>query len=275
MSYHSHQLNSASHSHIIGRTDPITGDTIEENDKVVFCLSCQSCFLEESWNYINNSHCKQTDTLFFAPYIPTQLVAKRKKADNSEPLLSKNSISILLILFFYGMYGSSIYFLLEDFLLFKDRILSSMLIGIFPAFLSVMGITSNKFKQFIGIKKPKETDIYIIEEGLQINDTLFVWSNIEKIEYQRTVKEGNSFTSAKIKICLKNGNTVQEKFDTKSPEHQKSFLLALAWASEHTKVEFYTENQQEYALLISVEKNYENMKLLVDGNSHSNLPSKI
>jgi len=261
MSYHSHQLNFDSHSHIIGRTDPITGDTIKEHDKVVFCLACQSCFLEESWNYMNNRHCQQTDTLFFAPYIPSKLVAKRKKDQNSEPLVSKNTISILLILFFYGIYGSSIYLLLEDLLLFRDRILFSVMIGAFPAVLSVMGLTSEKFTTFLGITKPKKTDIHILEEGFQLDDILFAWSEIEKIEYRRTIKERNNLSSPQIKIFLQNGNTIQEKFETKNSEHQKSFLLALAWASEHTKVEFYTQSQQEYALLVSVEKNYENMKL--------------
>ncbi|WP_338813496.1 hypothetical protein V9L05_19110 [Bernardetia sp. Wsw4-3y2] len=261
MTYHSHKLDST-HSHIIGRTDPITGDTIKENDKVVFCLACQSCFLEESWNYMNNRHCEQTDTLFFAPYIPSKLVAKRKKDQNSEPLLNKNTISILLILLFYGIYSSSIYLLVEDLLLFtRDRILYSVIIGFFPAVLSVMGLTSEKFTNLIGITKSKKTDIHILEEGLQIDDILFAWSNIEKIEYRRAAKEENNLVSPQIKIFLQNGNTIQEKFETKNPEHQKSFLLALAWASEQTKVEFYTKSQQEYALLVSVEKNYKNMKL--------------
>ncbi|WP_291723369.1 hypothetical protein [Bernardetia sp.] len=43
MSYKAHTLTS-SHSHIIGRTDPITGDTVKENDRVVFCAACKSCF---------------------------------------------------------------------------------------------------------------------------------------------------------------------------------------------------------------------------------------
>ncbi|WP_338791843.1 hypothetical protein [Bernardetia sp. MNP-M8] len=78
MTYHSHKLDST-HSHIIGRTDPITGDTIKEEDKVTFCLTCHSCFLEESWNYMNNRHCEQNETLKFIPFPPPQLIAKKKE----------------------------------------------------------------------------------------------------------------------------------------------------------------------------------------------------
>jgi hypothetical protein len=209
---------------------------------------------------MNERHCQQTDTLFFAPYVPSKLVAKKQKNENSDPLLSKNTISIILILLFYVGYGSLAYSLLNG-LLIKDRVLSSIIIGIFPAIVSVMGITSEKFTQFLGITKPKRTAIHIFEEGIQIGDSLFEWSEIIKIQYKRKIKNKTDGSSPQVKLYLQNGNVIQEKFDSKSSEHQKSFLLALAWASQYTKIDFHTENQQEYALLVSVVNNYENMKL--------------
>ncbi len=53
----SHKLNSQHHSHILGRQDEITGDTIKVNDNVVFCAACQSVFLKESREYMNKKHC--------------------------------------------------------------------------------------------------------------------------------------------------------------------------------------------------------------------------
>ncbi|WP_338791922.1 hypothetical protein V9L05_17630 [Bernardetia sp. Wsw4-3y2] len=45
------------------RKDPITGDLIRENDEVVFCVSCKSVFLVDTWLYLEGKHCEQSETL--------------------------------------------------------------------------------------------------------------------------------------------------------------------------------------------------------------------
>lgn len=45
------------------RIDPITGETIKAGDEVVFCAACKSAFLADSWNYLEEAHCGQSDTL--------------------------------------------------------------------------------------------------------------------------------------------------------------------------------------------------------------------
>ncbi len=45
------------------RTDPITGEKIEEGHTVVICAACKSAFFIESWEYLGDSHCDQSDTL--------------------------------------------------------------------------------------------------------------------------------------------------------------------------------------------------------------------
>ena len=77
MNYHIHLLDSQNHSHIIDRQDAVTGDTIKANDEVVFCSACQSVFLKESWEYMNEEHCGHTETLSFIPTPPPTLVAKK------------------------------------------------------------------------------------------------------------------------------------------------------------------------------------------------------
>lgn len=62
--FHSHQLT-AHHQDFLNqnRTDPITGEKIEEGHTVVICAACKSAFFIESWEYLGHSHCDQTDTL--------------------------------------------------------------------------------------------------------------------------------------------------------------------------------------------------------------------
>ncbi|WP_338770029.1 hypothetical protein WAF17_11100 [Bernardetia sp. ABR2-2B] len=49
------------------RTDPITGEKIEEGHSVVICAACKSAFFIESWEYLGDSHCDQTNTLEALP----------------------------------------------------------------------------------------------------------------------------------------------------------------------------------------------------------------
>ncbi|WP_375561410.1 hypothetical protein ACE193_02325 [Bernardetia sp. OM2101] len=56
------------------RKDPITGDLIRENDKVVFCASCKSVFLVDTWLYLDEKHCEQSETLEKFPSISTLIL---------------------------------------------------------------------------------------------------------------------------------------------------------------------------------------------------------
>ncbi|AFM06345.1 hypothetical protein Fleli_4049 [Bernardetia litoralis DSM 6794] len=59
------------------RIDPITGDLLKENDKIVICASCKSAFLVDSWEYMNEEHCEQTHTL---REIPKSEIVKMEKS---------------------------------------------------------------------------------------------------------------------------------------------------------------------------------------------------
>ncbi|AFM05177.1 hypothetical protein Fleli_2824 [Bernardetia litoralis DSM 6794] len=50
------------------RQDPITGDSFQMGDEIVFCAECKSAFLKESWEYMGNTHCNQEKTLEEVPF---------------------------------------------------------------------------------------------------------------------------------------------------------------------------------------------------------------
>jgi len=84
MSYSVHTLNIENHSHIIGRQDGVTGDTIKANDEIVFCAACQSVFLKDSWNYMKNEHCGQSQTLDFVPSPTPKLIIRKGDKSNDK-----------------------------------------------------------------------------------------------------------------------------------------------------------------------------------------------
>ncbi|WP_291722209.1 hypothetical protein [Bernardetia sp.] len=83
---HSHQLTS-NHQDFLNqnRTDPITGEKIEEGHTVVVCAACKSAFFIESWEYLGHSHCDQTETLKFLP-LPQTLYLKANDKYTQEVL---------------------------------------------------------------------------------------------------------------------------------------------------------------------------------------------
>lgn len=79
---YTHILQQNNHANFLAqnRIDPISGDAIQENDKVVICASCKSVFLIDSWNYINQTHCEQKETLKKIP-IPISIIHHKKKEE--------------------------------------------------------------------------------------------------------------------------------------------------------------------------------------------------
>ncbi len=62
---YTHKISSEIHQDFLNqdRTDPITGEKIEEGHTIVICAACKSAFFIESWEYLNHSHCEQSETL--------------------------------------------------------------------------------------------------------------------------------------------------------------------------------------------------------------------
>lgn len=62
---HTHRIENPKHQAFLNenRSDPITGDAIQEGDKIVFCAVCKSAFLHDTWLYLGKTHCNQSETL--------------------------------------------------------------------------------------------------------------------------------------------------------------------------------------------------------------------
>ncbi|WP_338766074.1 hypothetical protein WAF17_02970 [Bernardetia sp. ABR2-2B] len=77
-----HKINPSSQEHqnflAQNRKDPITGNSISVGDEVVFCASCKSVFLRDTWEYLENRHCEQSRTLSKFP-IDSSIFLKAKE----------------------------------------------------------------------------------------------------------------------------------------------------------------------------------------------------
>ncbi len=75
------------------RQDPITGDSFSIGNEIVFCAECKSAFLKESWEYMGNRHCNQSQTLYAFPKKTTIIrktpvvVPKSKRKKNTKKII--------------------------------------------------------------------------------------------------------------------------------------------------------------------------------------------
>jgi hypothetical protein len=89
---HTHLIHK--NSPLTQRHDPITGDAFAEGDRVVFCASCQSAFLVDSWKYMGKKHCGQSRTLKNVPEVKPLMLGL-----NAENTQSKIKEDIILFTF--------------------------------------------------------------------------------------------------------------------------------------------------------------------------------
>ncbi len=273
MPYHSHKLNST-HSHIIERKDPITGDSVQENDSVVFCAACQSCFLEESWIYMNEKHCEQNQTLENVPVLPSKLVAKKTKEEVIAELSNKGinfhiviPIMTLTFLFSFFCLGFTEFGKNLEKTLISVTILS-FLVGFVSSFITL----NRKVKKIVGDDK---NDVRLFKNRLEIGKETFLWNDIEQIKYQREMYVNETDNARQnlsrtpfLLIYFRNKTFIKRNLTTKSHKKTEKLLVGLEKISHFKEVFFYSENPKELEVM-------RNIKYRSKGNIEIGNPRKL
>ncbi|WP_338764330.1 hypothetical protein WAF17_21495 [Bernardetia sp. ABR2-2B] len=263
MSYSVHTLNIENHSHIIGRQDGVTGDSIKANDEIVFCAACQSVFLKDSWSYMNNEHCEQSETLDFVPSPIPKLVIRKGDKSNDKLIyevkdefryevhrvldilleLKAKYLSISLSLLLIALLW---YFVPKEYGIFGQ---DGALILIFSSVILFLGyIFRNSSENNRTIKEFSE--LKILETGIIINDKFYYYNQIE------TIRSNKKKNTHELIIKLKDRRKIIKNLPVRNYERTKPFYIALAWAAQFIELNFYTDNQREHGLLKSIEQNY-------------------
>jgi hypothetical protein len=244
MPYHSHKLNS-NHSHIIGRTDPITGDLVQENDSVVFCAVCKSCFLEDSWGYMSDRHCEQFMTLNAVPVLQSRLIIRRSKEMIAELLHTGADSNIVFLLTVMSFIISilSFGFVISLFVTFFVGVVSSI-------------ITSRDFyKELTGANK---NDVRLFKNRIEIGKDHFSWNDVKQIKYQREShiyydnETAPTLGTPSLLIYFESGKFLNKGLPTKDHEQTSIFLHGLEKISHFKEVFFYSEDNTEYRTMLNI-----------------------
>ena len=259
MPYHSHILNST-HSHIIERKDPITGDSVQENDSVVFCAVCKSCFLEGSWKYMNEEHCNQNETLRAVPVLPKKLIFKKETTQLVTELLSSYinleivlpSAILSLIVSFFAIVILRVAFIVEIPFRF-----SWIFAGV-GAVVSAVLCNKPKYRNITGNHKD---DIRIFRNYIELGRQRISLEKIRQIKYQREVRVERVAIGGRnveeyytslipcILIYFDNGRFIKKDLPTGDYKKVAKFLKGLERISYFREVFFYSENKKEYELM--------------------------
>ncbi|WP_291722633.1 RDD family protein [Bernardetia sp.] len=134
------------------RQDPITGDEFCLGDKVVFCASCKSAFLADSWEYMNGRHCEQVGTLRKFPVVSKLKLSKPiildfRKANTGNRIFAyviDTVIAIALAVFMYAV--------LDEILRVRDASVYSFFSACFYMFFrDIFGVRSSFGKRIMGL----------------------------------------------------------------------------------------------------------------------------
>ncbi|WP_375560856.1 hypothetical protein ACE193_24690 [Bernardetia sp. OM2101] len=262
MNYNTNKLNTQNHSHIIDKQDSFTEDTIKANDEVVFCGACQSVFLKESWEYMDKKHCSQTETLAFVPIQEKEIKAEKKEYLLFEitPNIKKYRQSIIfsyVCLFFCTLAAIVVAFklLTNENLEITEKIIGLSLIPLYEigTILGLRNFNKNAKKGcHIGM-----IPLQLYQKKVIVFDKLYKWEELEGIAYKANIDTIVDKTNVpnKLEIYVKN-EILAINLPSKYP-HNTKFLTKLMQISEHTKVDFYTEDKKEYQFLEDQKEEYE------------------
>lgn len=253
MNYKSHKLNSQNHSHIIGRQDSVTGDTIKTNDEVVFCSACQSVFLKESWEYMNATHCNQTETLGFVP--TQQQMQAKKNASLFKISISNRAFQQSIILLGVGVIMAALIvpllFSSADETWEKATICFTTLAILFGLLFLVYTEKRDLTKNSVFIK--------VVEEKIVLHSKVYKDTPIFKIEYKsENASVGRVLRMVKLLRIYSDEEKYNEYFldlEIQYP-YNINFLRNLMQVSEFAPITFYTEDAKEYQFLEEKKEEY-------------------
>ncbi|MEM6298099.1 MAG: hypothetical protein AAF740_05350, partial [Bacteroidota bacterium] len=226
---HTHTVHPQDHADFLAqnRQDPITGEAIQADDRVVFCASCKSAFLEDSWEYLGGEHCGQQNTLANFPQEQSLTLAWREldgklgKTTQTWQMNGRNFLfSLLISAVSLGVLGG---------LFFPDFPIGAFS---YPAMLGVSAI----------LQKGKIRYIEVFKNGLRVHRFLskkkdYRMSEIERISISQT-KNGGIFGYT-LKVTIKFKGKKAETFPFGSDnERSIAFFKVLRYLSAQTEIHF-------------------------------------
>jgi len=193
---HTHILNPKTQPDFLSeaRRDPITGDTLQAGDEVVFCAHCKSAFLASSWEYLGGKHCGQSDTLAHWPKASKKLILRQRMGERLYP-----SAELAQKIEMLPLYKNLLRFLMGGVMLallgigfYVGELVPIFLFALFPV-VQVLAL---------GLGQGNRSAMFY-EEVLQIKTSLLTfektktyrWSEIEEVTFEyQNLKYANPFS---------------------------------------------------------------------------------
>ncbi|WP_338790419.1 hypothetical protein [Bernardetia sp. MNP-M8] len=279
---HIHKIDAVLHSDFLkeNRQDPITGDLIEEGDEVVFCASCKSAFLKDTWLYLDKKHCDQNRTIKKPTFGQSLVLAKAKQETVFIPLEGAKSFKKFIKQTKNG-YWTSEYESIKNniivyneregtgFILFLAMIMYVVFMFYFGVSVGLVGLVSSPIllllaRYYINLVYSSNTDKAML--GVGENELIIYFSEKKQksfISYKHIEKVVVTYKSddkSIIEIKDKNGlkiktelqTTLIKKFLTSISDRNKETLIELlSFPETYTNTNFFWQLRENPLLRLS------------------------
>ncbi len=273
---HIHKIDTITHSEFLkeNRQDPITGDLIEEGDEVVFCASCKSAFLKDTWLYLNKKHCDQSRTIKKPTFGQSLILAKAKQETVFIPLEGAKSFKKFSKQTKNGYWQSEYESIKNNIQVYDERegtglilLLGMVMYVVFMFYFGVsvglFGLVSSPVllllaRQYINLVYSSNTD----KAMLGVGESEFVIYFSEKrqkafISYKQVEKVIVTYQSedkSMIEIKDQNGIVVKTELQTALI---KKFLISVSDRNKETGIELvaFPENYRSHNLFWQLQEN--------------------
>ncbi|WP_338814309.1 hypothetical protein V9L05_02870 [Bernardetia sp. Wsw4-3y2] len=279
---HIHKIDAVLHSDFLkeNRQDPITGDLIEEGDEVVFCASCKSAFLKDTWLYLDKKHCDQNKTIKKPTFGQNLVLAKAKQETVFIPLEGAKSFKKFIKQTKNG-YWTSEYESIKNniivyneregtgFILFLAMIMYVVFMFYFGVSVGLVGLVSSPIllllaRYYINLVYSSNTDKAML--GVGENELIIYFSekkqksfisykHIEKVVVtyksdDKSIIEIKDKSGIKIKTELQ--TTLIKKFLTSISDRNKETLIELiSFPEVYTNTNFFWQLRENPLLRLS------------------------
>lgn len=273
---HTHKIDKQIHSEFLkeNRQDPITGDLIEEGDEVVFCASCKSAFLVDSWLYFDKKHCNQSRTIKKPTFGQNLILAKAKQETVFIPLEGAKSFKKFSKQIKNSYWINEYESIKNNILVYNERegtglilLLAMIMYVVFMFYFSVsvglFGLVSSPIllllaRQYINAVYSSNTDKAML--GVGENELVIYFSEKKQksfISYKQVEKVIVTYKSEDksiIEIKDKNGIVIKTELQTALI---KKFLTAISKRNKETVVELvsFPENYQSHNFFWQLKEN--------------------
>ncbi len=247
---HVHKVEAHRHAKFLEeqREDPVTGDLIQAGDSVVFCAGCKSAFLADSWEYLGEQHCGDTETLTEFPQTMSLSIRWELESllygEDSSKLLPKVNQSAATFIMVSMMVMNGLFFGV----LAVTALLTGTVFGVISALVSGSLVFESFRRSLMAIRNLVQLNIYRngFELDYFVRQEHFRFSQAERIQFKGKQKW---YQANWLEVYFKGSDKPKRIRIPSEFSAIKTLFWSLGSITKYVPVKITTQNEEQQSYL--------------------------